>query len=360
MARDSRPLDPDALKGYAKRVFGSLEGAMTAAMVYLGDRMGLFGILAEQGPVNSEELASLTGLSERWLREWLHQQGAAGVLEYTGEGRFFLTPEGVALLADESHPAFGAGFFEQIPQQMAVLERLPESFKSGVGLPYDAFGPEGARGIERGLAPWFRSLLVPVVLPRLDGVVAGLEAGMAVADVGCGGGVALLQMAGAYPASEFHGYDISRHALNRAEQNKREAGVANAFFHDAETDALPNDGRFGFVTTFDCLHDMSHPSRVMEQIRAAIADQGTWLIADIKAHGSYEADVEQNPMAAMMYGTSVLTCMSSALSEPGGLGLGTLGLSEEKARAMTEEAGFGHFEPLDFGHPVNAFYRVRP
>ena len=360
MSREAQAPDPDALKEYAKLVFGSLEGAMTAAMVYLGDRMGLFRVLAEQESVTSEELAGMTGLSERWLREWLHQQGAAGVLEYTGDGRFSLAPEGVVVLADESHPAFGAGFFDSLPQQMAVLERLPESFQSGVGLPYDALGPEGARGIERGLAAWFRALLVPMVLPRVEGLVPLLERGAAVADVGCGAGVALIEMAKAFSASEFHGYDISRHALDRAENNKRDAGVENAFFHDAATDGLPTDGRFQFVTTFDCLHDMAHPARVMEQIRAAIADGGTWLIADIKARGSYEADVEHNPMAAMMYGTSVLTCMSSALSEPGGLGLGTLGLSEEKARRMTEVAGFTHFEPVDFGHPVNAFYVVRP
>lgn len=360
MTRESRPLDPEALKDYAKLAFGSLAGAMTAAMVYLGDRMGLFRVLAEEGPVDSTQLASLTGLSERWLREWLHQQGAAGILEYAGEDRFVLSPEGVAVLADESHPAFGAGFFDSLPQQMAVLERLPESFETGVGLPYDALGPEGARGIERGLAPWFRALLVPAVLPRIEGVVSALESGIAVADVGCGAGVALLEMAKAFPTSEFHGYDISRHALDRAENNKREEAVENAFFHDAAQDPMPADGRFDFVTTFDCLHDMAHPERVMGQIRAAIADAGTWLIADIKARGSYEADVEQNPMAAMMYGTSVLTCMSSALSEPGGLGLGTLGLSEEKARSMTEGAGFRRFEPIDFGHPVNAFYIVRP
>jgi hypothetical protein len=65
-------------------------------------------------------------------------------------------------------------------------------------------------------------------------------------------------------------------------------------------------------------------------------------------------------MAAMMYGTSVLSCMSSALSEPGGAGLGTLGLSEALARRMTREAGFTRFETLDLDHPVNAFYIVRP
>lgn len=361
MAKQRRDqIDPELLRDYATNVFGSLGGAMTSAMIYLGDRLGLYAKLSEVGAVTSEELAAATGLSERWLREWLYQQGASGVLDYEGDGRFWLSPEGEAVLADENHVAFGAGFFCAFPQQMAIVEKLPESFRSGLGLPYDAFGSEGARGIERGLAPWFRALLVPAVLPKIEGVVSTFETGALVADVGCGAGVALLQMAKAFPKSEFHGYDISVHALDRAEENCREAGVSNATFHNASTDPMPTDGRFHFITTFDCLHDMAHPGVVMEQIRRAIRPDGTWLIADIKAHPSYEENVERNPMAAMMYGTSVLSCMSSALSEPGGLGLGTLGLSEDLAREMTSTAGFSHFEALDLGHPVNAFYLARP
>jgi 2-polyprenyl-3-methyl-5-hydroxy-6-metoxy-1,4-benzoquinol methylase len=353
-------LDPDKLKDYAKRVFGALGGAMTSTMIYLGDQLGLYGELADNGPATSDELAKRTGLDERWLREWLNQQGAAGVLEHEGGGRFALSAEGCAVLADENHPAFGAGFFSHLPQSLAAAERLPESFRTGVGLDYDALGPEGARGIERGLAPWFRALLVPVVLPRIDGVVDRLTAGAAVADVGCGAGVALLEMAKAFPASEFHGYDISQHALERAEMNRVEAGIANAHFHDAASDPLPSEPTYDFVVTFDCLHDMTRPDQAMHAIRAAIKPDGTWLIADIKAHETYEENVERNPMAAMMYGTSVMTCMSSALSAPGGLGLGTLGLHPKLAQQMASDAGFSQFEEIDLHHPVNAFYIVHP
>jgi 2-polyprenyl-3-methyl-5-hydroxy-6-metoxy-1,4-benzoquinol methylase len=354
------PLDSERLKDYARGLFGALGGAMTSAMVYLGDRLGLYRELAGSDALTSAELAQRTGLHERWVREWCHQQGAAGLLEHRGEGRFALSPEGAVVMADESHPAFGAGFFAQLPALVAVLEPLAASFRTGVGLPYDAFGREGAVGIERGLAPWFRALLVPLVLPRVPGVVAALERGSRVADVGCGAGVALIEMARAFPGSEFHGYDISKHALERAEENSRAAGVANVSFHDASRDPLPDEPRFGFVTTFDCLHDMTDPGAAMRSIRRAIEPDGTWLIADIKAHPTYEENVARNPMAAMMYGTSVLACMSSALSEPGGLGLGTLGFHEELARSMTGQAGFTHFEPLELDHPVNAFYVVRP
>jgi 2-polyprenyl-3-methyl-5-hydroxy-6-metoxy-1,4-benzoquinol methylase len=353
-------MDPEKLKDKAKLIFGALGGAMTSTMIYLGDRLGLFRELARSGDATSAELAERTGLDERWLREWLYQQGAAGVLDHLGGERFGLSEETAAILADEAHPAFGAGFFCHLPQSLSIAEKLPESFRTGRGLPYDAMGPEGAEGIERGLAPWFKSLLVPMVLPRVEGLPAALERGIVAADVGCGAGAAILTLAKAFPASEFHGFDISLHALDRARANRGEAGVANATFHDASRDPLPSDGRFDLVTTFDCLHDMTDPAAVMKGIRAALSDEGFWLIADIKAQPSYAENVERNPMAAMMYGTSILTCMSSALSKPGGLGLGTLGLHAGLAREMAEQAGFTRFETLGVDHPVNAFYAARP
>src|SRR3990172_8951151 len=232
-------LDAEKLKEYAKVLFGSLGGAMTSAMVYLGDRLGLYRALAELGVASSVELAERTGLHERWLREWLQQQGAAGLLEHRGDGRFAISPEAIAALAHQSHPAFGAGFFAQLPTLLGQALPIAESFRTGIGHPYDAMGPDGAAGVERGLAPWFRALLVPFVLPRVPGVVGALESGAEAADVGCGAGVALLELAKAFPRSRFPGYEISAHALERAERNRAGAGVANAAFHDARRHPLP-------------------------------------------------------------------------------------------------------------------------
>ena len=359
MTKPAPALDTEKLESTIELVFGYLGGAVISGMIYLGDTLGLYGALAGAGAMTSDELAVKTGLSERWLREWLQGQAAAGLIEYR-DGRFELGPESAAVLADESHAAFSAGAFGALPADFAVVERLPESFRSGIGLPYDAFGPEGNRGVERLLAPWFRNLLVPYALPRLDGVVAKLEAGARVADIGCGAGVALIEMAKAYPSSEFHGYDISKHALGRAEGHKAEAGVSNATFHDANGDSIPRDGSFDFVTTFDCIHDMTNPAPVIRAIRRALKDDGTWLIADIQSKPTFEENLAENPMAAMMYAFSVMSCMSSALSEPGGAGLGTLGFHEELARRMTREAGFTRFKTHDFTHALNAYYEVRP
>ena len=360
MSSETQNLDFDKLKEFVKHVFDFLSGAVVSGMSHLGDRLGLYAALRDAGAVTSEELASKTGLNERWVREWLRGQAAAQLIDYKGNGRFALSLEAGFVLAEENSPAFAAGGFHSLPQQFAVLERLPEAFRTGIGLPYDAFGPEGAAGIERFLAPWFRTFLVPVALPALDGVVAKLTTGAQVADIGCGSGLALLEMAKAYPQSQFHGYDISTHAIERARANAAQAGVPNVVFHDASGDALPADNTFDLITSFDCIHDMTHPEDVMRAIRAALKPEGTWLIADINAKPTFEENLERNPMVAMMYSISVMSCMSSGLSAPGGAGLGTLGFSEPVAREMTAAAGFTRFTRHDFDNPVNAYYEVRP
>src|ERR1700723_2015229 len=227
MNSTSEKIDIEKAKKTAEHVFDLLGGALVSGMIYLGDRMGLYQAMNGLGAVTSEELARKTGLHERWIREWLYGQAAAKLIDHKGDGRFELSGESALVLANENSPFFLAGGFCALPQQMAVLNLLPESFKSGRGLTYDQLGPEVNRGVERLLAPWFRTQLVPNALPKLDGVVGKLQAGARVADVGCGSGVALIEMAKAYPRSNFHGYDIAKVPLARASQNAEQAGIDN-------------------------------------------------------------------------------------------------------------------------------------
>jgi 2-polyprenyl-3-methyl-5-hydroxy-6-metoxy-1,4-benzoquinol methylase len=243
---------------------------------------------------------------------------------------------------------------------MQSLEYLPESFRSGLGRNYDSHGPEGAVGIERSFEPWSNAHLVPTVLPALDGMVPRLESGARVADIGCGAGGAAVLMGRRFPSSAIVGYDISHYALERAEHKKADSGVDNVSFVDPRRHPLPEDESLDLVTAFDCIHDMTHPAEMMAAIRRSLKPDGVWLLVDIKALDTFEENAANNPMASLMYGISVMSCMSSAMSEPGGAGLGTLGLPESKARSMASDAGFTRFRRLDIDHSVNAFYEVRP
>ena len=358
-------LDPDALKMFSFSVFSKLEGAVTAGMIHLGDRLGLYEVLASSPEGDtSASLASKTKLHERWVREWLHNQVAARIVSCADLSHehpvFHLTPEGVAVLATPSHPGYGMGMFHRLPQTMAALEHMPEAFRTGVGHDYDSHGPEGAVGIERSFEPWNQNFLIPLVLPALDGVVDKMKAGALVADIGCGSGGAALLMGKTFPASTIDGFDISKFALERAEERKAESEVDNVSFFDPRDSAIAVDHRYDLICTFDCIHDMTHPTEMMKTIRKALKEDGTWLLVDIKAQDSLALNVSKNPMASLLYGISVLSCMSSAMSEDGGEGLGTLGLSAGRAESMARDAGFTQFRKLDVDHSVNAFYEVRP
>jgi 2-polyprenyl-3-methyl-5-hydroxy-6-metoxy-1,4-benzoquinol methylase len=362
MAEPSRPtpVDRDQVNAFAFQVWSYKQGEMVSLMIHLGDRLGLYRAMEGAGPLTPAELAQRAGgLAERWVLEWLRGQAAARLVEYRGEDRFELTPVGAAVLADEEQSlafaagAFGGGFAPE------MVDRLADAFRTGVGLTYDMQGANAAHRTERMLGPWARLALVPTILPALDGVVAKLERGAHVLDVGCGAGVAVFAMAKAYPKSLFDGYDLSHHAISRARESAAKNDFRNVEFFERRGEEVPPDPVYDFVLTFDCLHDMTRPDRVMRAIRAGMKDDGTWLIKDIKSHAVWEKNL-RNPMLAMMYGFSVSSCMSSALSEPGGLGLGTLGLHPDRARAMTLEAGFTRFKQHDFEDPANLYYEVRP
>ncbi|MGA0804399.1 MAG: class I SAM-dependent methyltransferase, partial [Ilumatobacteraceae bacterium] len=261
-------INPDKLKFFSFLLFTKLEGAVTSGMVHLGDQLGLYRALAAAAnPLTTTQLSATTGLNERWVREWAYNQAAAKLISVSShasqpphldDDTFYLSPEQVAVLADESHPAFGMGMFHRLPQTMESLKRMPESFRTGIGFNYDSHGPDGAVGIERSFEPWNNANLIPVVLPAV-GIANTLRAGVNVADVGCGAGGAVLRMAKEFPRSTIVGYDISQYALARANERLSASGLTNARFADPQVEPLPTNNSLHFVSTFDCIHDMTHP-----------------------------------------------------------------------------------------------------
>jgi 2-polyprenyl-3-methyl-5-hydroxy-6-metoxy-1,4-benzoquinol methylase len=349
----------DAESLFALKVWQYKQGEVVSLMVHLGDRLGLYRALDGVGPTTTVELAARTGLDERWVREWARGQAAAGLLETdpTAE-RFELTEAGATVLArEDSSLLVAAGAFSGAAATPDVVDAIADAFRTGRGLTYDQLGPVAAHTTERMLAPWARLALVPTVIPALEGVAAKLERGARVIDVGCGGGAALRALATAFPASQLDGYDPSTVAIDQARRAATEAGLANVTFHATAGEDI--DGVYDLVLTFDCLHDMTHPERVASAIRRCIAPDGTWLVREIRSSGEWVRD-QANPVLAMFYGFSVISCMSSALSEPGGAGLGTVGLPPPAVERLCRDAGFTTVRLHDFSDPANLYYEVKP
>ena len=352
-------LDPDEVAKFAFRVWSYKQGEMVSLLIHLGDRHGLYRALDGAGAISAEELADRTGLHPRWLREWLRGNAAAELLASDDGERFELTAVGAMVLSREGDSLqFAAGAFGP-PPEPALVDDLAEAFRTGTGLCYDRQGPAGVHQTERMLGPWARLSLVPTIVPALEGVHDRLAAGTLAADVGCGAAVALTTLAEAYPRSTFHGYELSRLAVERARARVAEAGLTNVEIIDRRAEELPAGGDYFLVLTFDCLHDMTRPAAAAAAIRRAIADDGTWLVKEVRCADTWAGN-RRNPMLAMFLGFSIASCMSSALSEPGGAGLGTIGLPPTALHQLARDAGFTQFKVHDFEDPANLYYEIRP
>lgn len=355
----TQDLDPKEVGLFALKVYKYREGERISLLIHLGDRLGLFTSMWDAGPLTADQLAARTGLHPRWLQEWLRAMGAAELLGTEDGETFELSPVGAAVLADEQDSLyFAAGAFG-MPPDPSYVDRLAESFRTGIGLTYDDFGEGAAHSTQRMLGPWSRLALVPFILPAIEGVTERLEAGADVVDVGCGAGVALATMAEAFPNSRFLGVDPSEIAIGMARQAVEASGLENLRFEVAGGESLPGEPTFDLVLTFDCLHDMPRPQDTIAAIATSLKDDGVWLCKDIKCGADYTAN-ERNPLRAMMYAISVTSCMASAMSEPDGAGLGTLGLPPEVLEQYCTDAGFGSFTVHDFNDPANLYYEIRP
>ncbi len=361
MPATQRGFDHEKAQRFAARTGQQLAAAINCYLSYIGDDLGLYKAIVDLGWTTSDELAETTGLHERWIREWLRHQACNQHLEYDAEkDAFSISPEAGSVLCDEDSPYYFASGFQAFASLRSSLDRLPEAFATGLGMRFDEHGPGCACGIEKlnNYIPKFE--LVQSILPQLDDVCERLEEGATVADVGCGAGIALLNMAKAFPRSSFTGVEISTHAIERARTNIDEWGLTNVSIQDAREQPLPTDHSVDFITTFDVVHDTPFPDRLIAEIHAALRPDGSWLCSDIRSFPKFADNLAENPGAPLLYGFSVMVCMSSAMSEPGGAGLGTLGFNSEVAQDMTSAAGFTRFRKLEYENAINSYYEIRP
>ncbi|WP_254073044.1 class I SAM-dependent methyltransferase [Acidisphaera sp. S103] len=352
----SQSPDQDKLNTLLGRMVGDLGAVATGALVVLGDRLGLFKAMQEGGKLTAAELAARSGTHERYVREWLSAQAAAGYVEYdAGADRFHLTPEQALVFADEDSPAFMAGAFEVLSSLWIDEPKVSEAFRTGKGLGWHDHSACLFRGTERFFRPGYNANLIGSWLPALDGVVAKLENGARVADVGCGHGASTVLMAKAFPKSHFTGFDYHAPSVDRARKAAEEAGVSgNTKFEIAQAKTYP--GTYDLVAFFDCLHDMGDPSGAATHVKESLSPDGTWMIVEPFAHDHLSANL--NPVGRVYYAASTMICTPASLSQEVGLGLGAQA-GEFRLRQVITAGGFTRFRRAA-ETPFNMVLEARP
>lgn len=348
-------LDQGKVREFAGRLFGFYNGAMLTYMVNIGSRTGLFEAAA-QGPATSAELAQRTGLSERYVREWLATLTAGGVFSYEPAAQTYTLPpeHAVSLTGDAATNITGPSLTATMMGKH--VPAVAAAFASGGGVPYSAFRPEFTDDQDTVSRRRHDAFLLSGYLAVSD-VRARLAAGARVADVGCGTGHAANLIAQAYPRANVTGFDFAEDAIVRGEAEARALGLTNVQFVAQDVAALPSEPPFDLITSFDAIHDQAQPAGVLARIRAALAPDGVYLMVEPRASSNLEDNLK-NPAAALAYGISVLHCMTVSLAE-GGTGLGTM-WGEQRARAMLADAGFTAVEVSTAPDRVNSIFVCRP
>ena len=346
---------------------GDAASALTVLLAALGDRHGLFRALAVE-PATATQLAQRTGLSQRYLHEWLATMAAGGYVDYDTANRAFSLPAAhVPTLALDGTPASVGGILQWLLGVAPALEAVSDAFRTGRGVPPDSYGADLLPAMERIGSAMYTTSLVGDWVPLMPRVHAQLASGAQVADIGCGSGRALITLAQAFPRSRFTGYDAYPPQLERARANAEAAGVADRvrFEHvavgapspsDAGPDGMPAE-RFDLVLAFDVLHDAADPAAVLAAARRALRPHGILLALELA--GSDTLSDNLGPLGQVYYGVSLLYCLSVSLAT-GGPGLGSLGLTESRLAELAGKAGFSEVRRLTDVPPAHALYEVSP
>ena len=348
-------IDQAKLNDFLGKAVGDLGAAISASLMLVGDRLGLYRELAGQ-PATSSELAARTGTHERYIREWLGNQAAGGYVNYdAGSGRYALSAEQALCLVDPDGPVDLPGAYDIVEDTFHSLDRTLKNFRSGAGMEWGEHHTCLFHGTERFFRAGYNAHLLGEWLPALDGVVEKLVRNGKVADVGCGHGVSTVLMAKAFPDSEFIGYDYHAESIRIANQRARTAGVDNARFEVADATGYP-DRDFDLIAFFDCLHDMGDPAGAARHARQALKADGHCLLVEPFAGDKVEDNL--NPIGRVYYGASSQICVPVSLARHGP----ALGAQAGEARLrsiLVEQGGFGRFRRAT-ETPFNLVLEARP
>ena len=354
---DPSTVDADKLMQFVFRAVDEVGATLNAALVVMGDKLGLYRALAGSTGLSAAELAARTGTAERYVREWLNAQTAGDFVEYDPDsGRYSLAPEQAVALTDADSPAYLPGFFQMAVGSVLDSPRITEAAQSGAGVGWHEHGRDVHDGCERFFRPGYNANLIDSWLPALDGVVEQLQRGAHVADVGCGHGASTILMAKAFPRATFAGSDYHPGSIEIARERARAAGVAGRVTFVAEPAAAYTGTGYQLVTMFDCLHDMGDPVGAARHVLDTLAPDGTWMIVEPNAGDRVEDNL--NPVGRAYYGFSTLLCTPASLSQEVGLALGAQA-GEARIRDVVTSAGFTRFRRAA-ETPFNLVFEARP
>ena len=350
-------IDETALNAFIDRAVAELGASISAPLILVGDRLGLYKAMAGAGPLTPDQLAETTGTTERYVREWLCNQAASGYATYDpAAGTFTLTDEAAFCLADEGSPVFLPGAYQLVSAMIHDEPAISAAFRTGEGVGWHEHYEELYPGTERFFRPGYNANLVPAWLPALDGVVDKLERGALVADVGCGHGFSTILMAQHFPRSVFVGSDYHAGSIETARRRAQDAGMADRVRFEIAPAAGYTGAEYDLVTMFDCLHDMGDPVGAARHVHGTLKPDGTWMIVEPMAADRVEGNL--NPVGRAYYSFSTLLCTPASLSQDVGLALGAQA-GEARIADVVGTAGFTRFRRAA-ETPFNLVFEARP
>ena len=352
----------DPTGALADRLFRDAAGALELYTIYLGDRLGLYRALHEDGPATSGELAARTGTNERYVREWLEHHAASGLLEVDVATdplarRFSLPAAHIPVLVDRDDVRFGAYRAIDIVRAARPMPDLVDAFRHGTAPPPLPWEPEGRAADNRAV---YLAYLGNEWLPAIADIDRRLRAEQParVADFACGLGWSSIAIARAYRLVTVCGFDLDAAAIASAVDTAAAEGLADRVSFTVADAADPGlHGRFDLVTILEGFHDMARPVEALRAARTILADGGSVLIIDERVADAFTAPAHD--LERYHYAWSVVGCLPGAMGDPQTAATGAV-MRLSTLRRYAADAGFRSVEVLPIETPAWRFYRLHP